>query len=161
METHSIATDSYCKFEINVRLIRYTGDSIQEDQTRLSRVRNDLTCLGRLLVLFLRLQTDLSSPELALLEAHLCPAGPESDEQGWEEQVDASLTFLLKTVLAKTARESVPLPASALDRAALDHPAALHRHLTLVVDRLAKGARLILPPTSPQPVQGLEPSSRK
>ena len=47
------------------------------------------------------LKFGLSPDERSLLESHLCPNLTEGSEQGWEETVEASLTYLLKTSLAK------------------------------------------------------------
>jgi Bardet-Biedl syndrome 9 protein len=63
-------------------------------------------------------------------------------DQGWEETMDASLTYLLKTSLAKNAKESATLPNSALDMPS--EVDSLLKHIQMVLDRLAKGARLIV-----------------
>ena len=60
--------------------------------------------------------------------------------QGWEERIDASMTHLLRTSLAKTAKESAGVPPP------LSMPpdtAKLKKHITYVCDRLSKGALLV------------------
>jgi Bardet-Biedl syndrome 9 protein len=63
--------------------------------------------------------------------------------QGWEERIDAAMTHLLRTVLAKTAKETTTVSAP------LSMPAdtsKLKKHITYVCDRLSKGAQLALAP---------------
>ena len=59
---------------------------------------------------------------------------------GWEETTEAALTYLLRTCLARSNREAgaaVPALAPASDTQ------RLRKHLLLVMERLAKGGRLI------------------
>ena len=79
----------------------------------------------------------------------------DNEHQGWEEAVDASLTHLLKTSLAKSVKDS----------SAVQQPLAmpkdtskLKRHIQIVCDRLSKGASLSGKPrnetqTAPRPGQ--------
>lgn len=66
--------------------------------------------------------------------------------QGWEERTDAAMTHLLRTVLARSARESVAAGPAAL-MAMPEDTTKLKKHITIVCDRLAKGAKLVLPPS--------------
>ena len=65
--------------------------------------------------------------------------------QGWEERIDAAMTHLPRTSLAKTAKETTTVTAP------LAMPAdtsKLKKHITYVCDRLSKGAQLALAPRS-------------
>ena len=64
----------------------------------------------------------------------------DNDEQGWEERCDASMTHLLRTSLAKSAREASTV---ALPLTPLGDTEKLKRHIQIVCERLAKGAKLI------------------
>ena len=96
---------------------------MQESQTRLKKLSGDLGCLSRIVALLATLKCGLSEAERGLLESYFCPdlqggggsGGGGVTDQGWEETMDASLTFLLKTALAKNVKESATLPNSALD----------------------------------------------
>lgn len=97
------------------------GDMVQGSQTRLKKLSGDLSCLSRIMALVATLKCGLSDPERVLLESYLCPdpqggggAGGGSD-QGCEEAMDASLTYLLKTSLAKNAKENAIIHSSALE----------------------------------------------
>ena len=69
---------------------------------------------------------------------------------GWEETVDASLTYLLKTSLAKSTKETITLPISLEPLQDID---MLKKKISLVVDRICKGIRLV-PSTSTSRAQG-------
>ena len=60
---------------------------------------------------------------------------------GYEETMDASMTYLLKTCLAKTKKNSVVLNMSTLEMpGSVD---GLKKHVAMVVDRLEKGGRVL------------------
>ena len=52
--------------------------------------------MSRMIALLAALRFGLSFEERTILETYLCPQLKEGTEQGWEETVDASLTYLLK-----------------------------------------------------------------
>ena len=117
-------------------------------QQQLSRRCLDLSALSRLLVQVTGLRLDLPAASRSLLESYLCVSYREtsggSDEHsgtGWEETVDAAMTYLLKTVLAKQPKDSGQLSQP------LDMPEdmdGLKKHIAVVFDRLEKGAVLVL-----------------
>lgn len=61
------------------------------------------------------LRFSLTQQERRLLESYFCVGFVDTNEQGWEETMDLSLTFLLKTSLAKSAKETTTLTSSALE----------------------------------------------
>lgn len=76
------------------------------------------------------------------MEHHLSPEVDDILTQGWEERVDAALMQLLRTVLAKSARDTSSIPG------ALTLPtdaSRLKKHIQLVCERLSKGMKLIRP----------------
>ena len=77
------------------------GDKIQEQQELLKKKSVTLNVLGKGLVALVSLKYNLSSLERLHLQQHFCTDLIEGNDQGWEETVEASLTFLLKTSLAK------------------------------------------------------------
>eukprot|EP01027_Heterolobosea_sp_BB2_P000323 GEZU01000468.1.p1 GENE.GEZU01000468.1~~GEZU01000468.1.p1 ORF type:complete len:115 (+),score=40.86 GEZU01000468.1:195-539(+) len=74
-----------------------------------------------------------------VLEQFLSPIVLDSAEQGWEECTDASMTHLLRTSLAKNAKESASVPAPLV---VPKDTQKLKKHIALVVDRIAKGGKL-------------------
>lgn len=94
------------------------SDTVQESQRRVGRLMGDLTCASRLITLLATMRCGLSQQERLLLDSFLCPQleeGLGGEQGGWEELVDASLTYLLKTSLAKNVKETASLPGGALE----------------------------------------------
>ena len=131
-------------------LLKETYQDIMSITARLQRLHaaqrdalEQLQARGRLLALLVSLKfRHLTPADRAVLENHLCPLAQEGmceDSHGWEETVDASLTYLLKTALAKNAKDAATLPDS------LEVPQScerLRKHIAIVVDRLGKGGSL-------------------
>jgi len=59
---------------------------------------------------------------------------------GWEEVTEAAMTQLLKTTLARSAKDTAA-PVPPLIRA--PDTARLKKHVSLVLERLSKGMRLL------------------
>ena len=76
------------------------------------------------------------------------------DESGWEETVDAAMTHLLKTSLAKTAKESTGQTATATTLQMPADTQKLKKHISMVCDRLSKGARLNTEPPKGRAASG-------
>lgn len=57
--------------------------------------------------------------------------------QGWEEQVDAAVTHLLRTTLSKSSKEQAVPPNSSLEMPA--ECQKLKKHIALLCDRISKG----------------------
>lgn len=81
--------------------------------------------------------------EYGTLESVLWPNGCSSLSvtQGWHEQVDATITFLLRNCLAKSSKDATlnPQPIQMLT-----DTIKLKKHLALLIDRLSKGGKLIM-----------------
>ena len=95
-----------------------TSDGVQESQRRVGRLMGDLSCASKLITLLATMRCGLSPQERLVLDSFLCPQleeGLGGEQGGWEELVDASLTYLLKTSLAKNVKDTASLPAGALE----------------------------------------------
>ena len=108
-------------------------------QKRIS-IGYELTSASKLMALLSYLKFGMNPMEFELLESYLCPDLAEGVDQGWEEVVDASLTYLLRTSLAKNVKDSV-LISHQLEP--LEDVERLTKHIGMVFDRLGKGGRLI------------------
>jgi Bardet-Biedl syndrome 9 protein len=82
--------------------IMMTSDTVEELKELIHRKTDSFDVLGRGLAFLCTLKFGLSPQERLLLESHLCPNLCEATDQGWEETVEASMTYLLKTSLAKS-----------------------------------------------------------
>jgi len=113
---------------------------VEAKQRALTTAGNRLSCATRLMVMLIRYRFGLDEDNYHVLEEYLTPMVVDTQEQGWEECIDAAMTHLLRTSLAKSVKETastapVPLaPATDTSR--------LKKHITLVCDRLSKGAKL-------------------
>jgi Bardet-Biedl syndrome 9 protein len=106
---------------------------------------NRLSCATHLMLMLIRYRFGLDDESFEVLRAHLSPDVEDNQDQGWEELTDAGMTHLLRTVLAKSNRDSAVIPPP------LSMPSdttKLRKHITLVCDRLGKGAVLVQRPQS-------------
>lgn len=116
------------------------ADAIEENQDRLLQSFSCLKSATHLLILLIRLWQRLSADQTAILEAAFLPLQEDTQELGWEETVDAAITYLLKTCLSKSSKEQALNLSSQLNIP--KDTSRLKKHITLLCDRLAKGGRL-------------------
>eukprot|EP00744_Colponema_vietnamica_P002268 GILI01003593.1.p1 GENE.GILI01003593.1~~GILI01003593.1.p1 ORF type:complete len:697 (-),score=132.68 GILI01003593.1:484-2574(-) len=121
------------------------SDEIQGLQGELTLASGALAAAVHMLLLLLRYRFELDDNNFAVLRQHLSPLVTDAIEQGWEECTDVALTQLLKTSLAKSAKESAAMPTPLVFPSDTNK---LKKHLSLVCDRLAKGGKLYVPPKS-------------
>jgi Bardet-Biedl syndrome 9 protein len=130
------------------RSIVTLADSYAAAQHAVAAAANRLSCMLTLLHLLMRMQFALDAAACDMLTAHLpCTVSALSDssnihalDQGWQERAAAGVTHLLRTVLAKNSRESsAPMP----DMSMASDTSKLKRHMSIMCDRLSKGATLV------------------
>lgn len=115
-------------------------EAIEDAERTLRTVSCHLSAATELVLLLIRYRFELDDENFRLLRVHLSPEVSNTTDQGWEEQVDASLLHLLRTLLATTAKDRAAYPP------AMKMPPdaqKLKKRITNVVDRLANGARLV------------------
>ena len=120
--------------------VMHLGEQVSELKAKIKRFSMELESGSKLVALLCYLKFQLSPLEHQHLESYLCPDLAEATDQGWEEVVEASLTYLLKTALAKNVKDSAVISQQ------LEMPEnveKLKKHIGMVIDRLGKGARLI------------------
>ncbi|XP_064598108.1 protein PTHB1-like [Liolophura sinensis] len=122
------------------RQIVALGDAIDDKRLEQRRAANLLSCATRLLNLLLKLWLELTDKEMVVLESCLTPVITESEEQGWEESVDSTVTHMLRTVLAKSSKDTTVNPSP---MGLPPDTTKLKKHVALLCDRLGKGARLV------------------
>lgn len=119
------------------------GNQVEKIQSDLKESAGRLSSSVRLMLLLMKYRFNLDEKNYEVLESHLTPIIDDTPEQGWEERVDAAMTHLLRTSLAKNAKESASV---AQPLAAMVDTNKLKKHITIVCDRLEKGASLYIPP---------------
>ncbi|KAK3251108.1 hypothetical protein CYMTET_39543 [Cymbomonas tetramitiformis] len=112
--------------------------AIQED---LYTHANRLSCGCEVILLLIKCRFGLDAENFELLRGYLSPVVEDSIDQGWEEVTEAAMTHLLRTALAKSSKESAGANMP-LTMASLTDTSKLKKHIGVVCERLARGARL-------------------
>eukprot|EP01137_Pigoraptor_chileana_P002843 Opistho-2@42251 len=121
------------------KTIMDAADSEIECKRKLASLGNRLSCGTRLILALVRIQCNLDDAQFQILESALSPFVSDVCQQGWEERTDAAVSLLLQTCLARTPKErkvghlELQMPTDA---------SKLKKHILLLCERLAKGARL-------------------
>lgn len=121
-------------------------------EAKLRVAANRLACCVHLILMLIKFRFHLDDENARLLQAYLSPvvseqSGSGAVEQGWEERTDCAMTELLRTLLAKQPQAKDASNAAGAAGATGDLPMAddvkkLKKHITIVCDRLGKGATL-------------------
>ena len=117
-----------------------SSDQIQEMKDRIKKSLVLVESMARMMVLLTSLKFKLSNIERNMLESYLCPNIVEGMDQGWEEIVDSSISYLLKSSLSMSEKESIVLPASVESQIDFE---GFKKKLSTVFDRLSMGKGLI------------------
>ena len=116
------------------------ADRVARADAALAKAATSLSCGVRLVNMLLALRFRLDDENRGALDAHLSPLIHTFSEQGWEERTDAALAHALRTSLGKGgaagAGALAPPPLSAPTDAS-----KLKKHITVMCDRISKGAR--------------------
>eukprot|EP00656_Telonema_subtile_P016506 TRINITY_DN18721_c0_g1_i1.p1 TRINITY_DN18721_c0_g1~~TRINITY_DN18721_c0_g1_i1.p1 ORF type:complete len:821 (+),score=232.22 TRINITY_DN18721_c0_g1_i1:79-2541(+) len=120
------------------------GEQHEQQQPQLQELASRLSCGTRLFVLLLKFKFGLDQENVETLECHFHSRCVDNFEQGWEERVNASLLYLLRTTMAKQGKASESA-LSTHNPGLLEDVSKLKKHIQLVVDRLGKGLRPVAP----------------
>lgn len=122
------------------RQLLHLADAVEDNTKSQEAAANSLNCGTRLFNFLIRLWTSMSDDEFKVLEQTITPIVPNSQDQGWEESIDASVTHLLRTTLAKSVKDQTlnPQPLQMPD-----DTTKVKKHIALMCDKLGKGARLV------------------
>eukprot|EP00455_Lapot_gusevi_P002755 TRINITY_DN11132_c0_g1_i3.p1 TRINITY_DN11132_c0_g1~~TRINITY_DN11132_c0_g1_i3.p1 ORF type:complete len:360 (-),score=112.53 TRINITY_DN11132_c0_g1_i3:30-1109(-) len=116
------------------------GSQLEQAQTDLVSASNRLSCATNFFLLLIQLKYELDSTDAETLSSYLSPVINDELEQGWEECTDAALGCLLRTLLAKNARDqaNVAQPLSVAK-----DTAKLKKHIQTMCERFSKGMRFL------------------
>ncbi|XP_054754048.2 protein PTHB1-like isoform X1 [Lytechinus pictus] len=121
------------------RQILKLAEGVDENQKALVRCSMGLSCATSIITTLLALAHGFSESEKEILDASLSSQVQCEGDQGWEETVDASIINLLKTCLAKSAKDQAINPAPLT---LTPDTTKLKKHIMQVTEKLAKGSRL-------------------
>ncbi|KDO19663.1 hypothetical protein SPRG_21487 [Saprolegnia parasitica CBS 223.65] len=109
---------------------------MEQAQRKLAAASNRLSCSVSLLLMLMRYKFNLDDANFNVLAAHLSPIVADADV-GWEDVTEAAITELLKS--AKAPAREMTAPEIALQQ----DTKKLKKHITIVCDRLGKGALFV------------------
>ncbi|NXX93256.1 PTHB1 protein, partial [Centropus bengalensis] len=118
------------------------ADAAEENQANLFQAFTKLKSATHLVIMLISLWQKLSADQVAILEATFLPLAEDTQELGWEETVDAAISYLLRTCLSKSSKEQALTLSSQLSMP--KDTSRLKKNITVFCDRLAKGGRLSL-----------------
>ncbi|NWY02205.1 PTHB1 protein, partial [Nothoprocta ornata] len=118
------------------------ADAVEENQANVFQAFTKLKSATHLVVMLISLWQKLSADQIAVLEATFLPLAQDTEDLGWEETVDAAISYLLRTCLSKSSKEQAMTLTSEL--CIPKDTSRLKKHITLLCERLAKGGRLSL-----------------
>jgi Bardet-Biedl syndrome 9 protein len=96
--------------------------------------------MTEIILVRMRMQFNLTPDAFTVLRAHLSPLVGDTSVQGWEECVNSAMMHLLRTVLAKSAKDS----ASVVQPLKFPRSTSkLQKHLTIVLKRIKAGGDLV------------------
>ncbi|XP_027748003.1 protein PTHB1 isoform X2 [Empidonax traillii] len=116
------------------------ADAAEENQANMFQAFTKLKSATHLVIMLISLWQKLSTDQVAILEATFLPLAEDTQELGWEETVDAAVSYLLRTCLSKSSKEQALTLSSQLCMP--KDTSRLKKNITLFCDRLAKGGRL-------------------
>ncbi|XP_070570389.1 protein PTHB1-like isoform X2 [Ptychodera flava] len=123
------------------RQILALAEAIEENRQKLVTCSVSLSASTKIITKLISLAHGLSAKECRVLESALSPNVTVDGQQGWEEATDTAVTHLLRTCLAKTTKDQTINPAPLqLPR----ETTKLKKHITLIIDRLSKGGKLVI-----------------
>lgn len=114
------------------------ADSLESVQDELLVAGQQLSCAVSLILELLRLRFGLDDRNMEVIRSVISPH-VQNYESGWEECTNAALTYLLRTKLAKSEKES---KVSQTDLVVSENTDKLKKHITIVFDRISKGSRV-------------------
>lgn len=114
------------------------ADLLEESQEELLHSSQRLSCSVSLILLLLRFRFNLDEKNAEVLNNTLT-SSIMNYQTGWEESTNAAVTYLLRTKLAKNTKES---EGTQSDLQLPLNTEKLKKHITILFDRISKGARL-------------------
>lgn len=118
--------------------VALAADNLEAIQEELVSSGQRLSCSVSLILLLLKFRFSLDAKNVEALQSCLS-SHIQNYQSGWEECTNAAITYLLRTKLAKNSKES---SASQADLQFPSNTEKLKKHITILFDRISKGARL-------------------
>ncbi|RZC35649.1 PTHB1 [Asbolus verrucosus] len=114
-------------------------ENLEKEMINLFKSQNELSCALHVLVNLIKLM-DCNSNVAELIESTFNSFVYDLDGQNWEDVTDASLCYLLRTVLAKSEKDKLRAAHTSFDE--VKDISKIEKHFTQVLERIPKGALL-------------------
>ncbi|XP_044271066.1 protein PTHB1 [Tribolium madens] len=114
-------------------------EEFEEEKNNLVKRRNELSSILHLVINIIKLM-DVNMKVRQLIESAFSPVIYDIDGQSWEDITDASLSYLLRTVLAKSEKDKLRTAHANLEE--IRDVSKIEKHLTLILERISKGILL-------------------
>lgn len=118
-------------------------DAISKLEIATGKLKNaqlDLSCIFSLILNLVQVM-DVKCEVLRSLEGAFCPVIRDLEGQSWEDTIDASACFLLRTILAKTEKDKLRAPHTSFEE--IKDVGKVEKHVTQVLERVAKKGALL------------------
>lgn len=121
-------------------LIMETTANFENAKVKLENAQSILSNI-LCLILNLVLVMDVNCNVLKHLQGAFCPSVKDIEGQSWEDTMDASACFLLRTVLAKTEKDKLRAPHTSFEE--IKDIGKVEKHITQVLERVTKKGTLL------------------
>ncbi|XP_023231240.1 protein PTHB1-like [Centruroides sculpturatus] len=125
--------------EATHRQIITLTESIEEFTQELESCCCTLNSATLLITLLIKLTTNMTDDEYSVLQSVFFPFSDVDSHKEWEETVNAAITHMLATYLIQSGKESSTVSAEKLE--IMKDINKFKKHITVIVDRILKGAR--------------------
>lgn len=116
-------------------LIMDTTANLENARKKLREAQSDLASILCYIINLLRMM-NVKQDVLKRLESAFCPSVKDIDGQSWEDIMDASACFLLRTILAKTEKDKLRAPHTSFEE--IRDIGKVEKHITQVLERVSK-----------------------
>lgn len=127
--------------EATHRQIITLTESIEEFTQELESCCCDLNSATLLITLLLKISANMTDDEYSVLQSVLSSYSDVDSHKEWEETVNAAVTHMLATYLIQSGKEPSTISAEKLEM--IKDINKLKKHITIIVDRILKGAKFI------------------
>lgn len=121
-------------------LIMDTTANLENAKKKLENAQSNLSTILCLILNLVRVM-DVKCDVLKNLQDAFCPSVKDIEGQSWEDTMDASACFLLRTVLAKTEKDKLRAPHTSFEE--IKDIGKVEKHITQVLERVAKKGALL------------------
>ncbi|KAG5900310.1 hypothetical protein JTB14_026318 [Gonioctena quinquepunctata] len=112
-----------------------TTGKLESATSELSRAQTNLSCCLKLLVNLIK-GMDLNMKLKETLESVFCPSVQDLESQNWENVLDSSLCYLLRTSLAKSEKDKMRMAQANFEE--VTDTSKLMKHIVQVLERVSK-----------------------